>query len=111
MQMRSRISVLLILILLTFVFFLSRLYAFIQLFYEHSGIPITQREVALAHSGSTPDSRKQYIPKIIHQVYHDWRNKSMPGDWDEVRQTCISLNQGWEYKVTYPTTMFHKNER
>jgi hypothetical protein len=59
-----------------------------QLFLEHPGIPITQREVALAYSGS--DSRPQYIPKLIHQVYHD----------NTLQQTCISLNQEWKYKVT-----------
>ena len=39
---------------------------------------------------------------IIHQVFHDWRNESMPLDWDELRQTCIGLNEEWEYKVPPP---------
>lgn len=109
MQMRSRISILAILSFLVILFLLSRLYAFVQLFFEHSGIAITQREVALAHSATSPDSRPQYVPKIIHQVFHDWRNESMPLDWDELRQTCISLNEDWEYKVaTYTHPMFHR---
>jgi mannosyltransferase OCH1-like enzyme len=66
----------------------------------------------LAHSTPFLDARPQHIPKIIHQVYHDWRNRSMPLDWDEVRQTCISVNPGWEYKVptdlptSLPTTPY-----
>ena len=110
--MRSRLSILLLLlVLLAFVFVASRLYAFIQIFFEHSGISMTQSEVALLHSSGT-DPRKQSIPKIIHQVYHDWRNSSMPLDWDGVRQTCIDLNQDWEYKViSHPMTPVSQNGR
>jgi hypothetical protein len=78
---------------------IARFIAFIQLFFKHSGIPITQTEIALAHNSSTTDSRPQLIPKIIHQVYHDWGHSGMPKDWDQVSKTCKNLNRHWEYKV------------
>lgn len=100
--MRSRLILLLILfILLTLGFAISRLIAFVQLFFEHSGISITQQEIASAYTKSGAQRRPQLIPKIIHQVFHDWRhqNQSLPSDWDDLRQTCISLNKDWEYIV------------
>lgn len=100
--MRSRLILLLILfILLTLGFAISRLIAFVQLFFEHSGISITQQEIASAYTKLGAQRRPQLIPKIIHQVFHDWRhqNQSLPLDWDDLRQTCISLNKDWEYIV------------
>ncbi|MCJ1286152.1 hypothetical protein MMC26_005497 [Xylographa opegraphella] len=80
---------------------MSRLVAFVQLFFQHSGIAITQNEIADAHPTGSVDARPQLIPKIIHQVFHDWKfhNQTMPSDWDEVRQTCIDSNKGWEYRL------------
>ncbi|MCJ1439458.1 hypothetical protein MMC27_008852 [Xylographa pallens] len=88
-------------VVLVQLFLISRLVAFIQLFFEHSGIAITQNEIAEAHPAGSEDSRPQLIPKIIHQVFHDWKfhNQTMPSDWDEVRQTCINSNRDWEYKL------------
>jgi mannosyltransferase OCH1-like enzyme len=97
--MRPRIAIFLIFVLLILGFLATRLVAFIQLFFEHSGIAITQDEIAAAHHATTPDPRPQLIPKILHQVFHDWRNESMPPDWNDVRHTCIDLNKDWEYKV------------
>jgi hypothetical protein len=51
-----------------------------------------------------PDARPQLIPKIIHQIFHDWRNQSMPSDWEQLRQTCIDLNEDWEYMVRIPVS-------
>jgi len=99
--MRPRFYLILLALLLTLAFIASRVVAFVQLFFEHSGIAITQREIKDAHTKSSPDTGKQHIPKIIHQVFHDWRNHSepMPDDWEELRHTCIDLNEGWEYKL------------
>lgn len=77
---------------------------FARIFAEHSGISITQNEVALAHNATVPDARPQLIPKIIHQIFHDWRNQSMPSDWEQLRQTCIDLNEDWEYMVRIPVS-------
>lgn len=77
----------------------SRLHGFIQLFFEHSGIAITQAEIAIIHNSTTLDPRPQLIPKIIHQVFHDWRNVGMPSDWEGVRKSCIEKNKEWEYMV------------
>ncbi|KAH6684272.1 nucleotide-diphospho-sugar transferase [Halenospora varia] len=102
MRARVYITFIALLILLTLAFIASRAAKFVQLFFEHSGIAITQDEVAAAHNATIPDSRPQLIPKIIHQVYHNWhdpKNETMPADWDELRQSCITLNPGWEYKL------------
>ncbi|MCJ1391681.1 hypothetical protein MMC18_004546 [Xylographa bjoerkii] len=98
--MRPRIYVIIVVVLVQ-VFLILRLVAFIQLFFEHSGIAITQNEIAEAHPTGSEDPRPQLIPKIIHQVFHDWKyhNQSMPSDWDEVRQTCIDSNIGWDYRL------------
>ena len=99
MRPRAGIAISLLLILLTLGYLATRLVFFVQLFFEHAGIAITQQEIAAAHAATTPDERPALIPKIIHQVFHDWRDESMPPDWDEVRHTCIDLNKDWEYKV------------
>ena len=46
--------------------------------------------------------RDRVVPKIIHQIYHDWtwHNGSMPLDWEETRQTCVEMNEGWEFFVS-----------
>lgn len=100
-NMRGRIwlSLFLALLLVCLFVLISHSRAFIQLFFEHSGIAITQNEIANAHNKKTPDLRPQLIPKIIHQVFHEWGNKSMPADWEELRQTCINTNCDWEYMV------------
>jgi mannosyltransferase OCH1-like enzyme len=100
--MRSRLILLIILfILLTLGFAISRLVAIIQLFFEHSGVAITPQEIASVYAELGAQRRPQLIPKIIHQVFHDWRhqNWSLPSDWDDLRQTCINLHEDWEYVV------------
>ncbi|KIM94309.1 hypothetical protein OIDMADRAFT_71161, partial [Oidiodendron maius Zn] len=88
-------------LLVTLGLLVSRILAFVQLFFEHSGVAITQQEIASAYAEPGGQQRPQLIPKIIHQVYHDWRhqNQLLPSDWDDLRQTCISLNEDWEYML------------
>ncbi|KAJ5198784.1 uncharacterized protein N7498_007901 [Penicillium cinerascens] len=85
-------------ILFLVAYFFYRLVSFLQIFFEHTGISITQQEIKIAHA-TIPDSRPQYIPKIIHNVFHDWKNQSMPADWKKNRQNCIDLNPDWEHKL------------
>jgi inositol phosphorylceramide mannosyltransferase catalytic subunit len=88
--MRSRIIFTIVLLLVTLLFLVSPTVKFPQIFFEHSGIALTQNEVAAAHSATVPDARQQVIPKIIHQVFHDWRNDSMPADWEYI--VCIVVS-------------------
>jgi len=54
----------------------------------------------------------QLIPKIIHQVYNMWSNGTIPKDWEEAQQSCLSLNADYEYKLwNYETSReFLENE-
>jgi inositol phosphorylceramide mannosyltransferase catalytic subunit len=79
----------------------AHLLVFKQIFFQHSGIAITQTQVAELFDGEG-ETRPQLIPKIIHQVFHNWHdpgNDTLPSDWQDVRRTCIDTNLGWEYKV------------
>ena len=83
------------------VWIVSRLLLFKQIFFQHSGIAITQTRVAELFDDEE-ETRPQLIPKIIHQVFHNWRdpgNDTLPSDWQDVRQTCIDTNPGWQYNV------------
>ncbi|RDL34970.1 uncharacterized protein BP5553_06901 [Venustampulla echinocandica] len=103
MRLRADLAILLLLVFLALAFIATRIASFVRIFFEHSGIALTQDEVAIAHnSTSNPDRRPQLIPKIIHQVFHNWRdpgNETIPSDWDDLRQSCIDLNPTWEYKL------------
>ncbi|KAI0602678.1 nucleotide-diphospho-sugar transferase [Biscogniauxia sp. FL1348] len=78
-------------------------------FRGHSGITITQREILDAYASLQPGSDNvtaspAVVPKILHQVYHDWddplsENPTLPDDWEAARQTCIALNPDWEYHL------------
>lgn len=106
--MRPRIYIAVFLVFIPIIYFATRVYYFIQLFKEHSGIAISQTEVALAYN-TTKDVNdhdyKQRIPKIIHQVWHDWSsgdeadNQTMPGDWGVLREGCKKLNPDYEFRV------------
>jgi mannosyltransferase OCH1-like enzyme len=99
-------------VILWLVFFLAivgfigrRAHTFAKIFFAdtRAGIRLTQHQAAAAHNASTPDTRTQYIPKIIHQVFHNWKdpgNENLPEDWDKLRKTCIDANPGYEYKVS-----------
>jgi len=98
-----RLSVLLwgVALLTTLGYTVSRLLVFKQIFLEHAGIPISQPQVATAYGGAN-ETRPQLIPKIIHQVFHNWHdpgNETLPSDWDHVRKTCTDANPDWEYRV------------
>ncbi|KAJ4382487.1 hypothetical protein N0V85_008592 [Neurospora sp. IMI 360204] len=45
------------------------------------------------------EGKDQFIPKIIHQIYHNWEdpsNETIPAD---VRQACITTNPDFEYRL------------
>ncbi len=93
------------------VYFISHLTAFIHIFFEHAGITLTQQDAADAFKNDPSNTRTQHIPKIIHQVFHNWKqpgNDTLPDDWTKVRQTCIDYNPGWEYKVRFFPTMVRR---
>lgn len=105
MRLSIRISVLLwgIALLTAIGYCVSRLLIFKQIFFEHAGITITQPEVEAAYQGAN-ETRPQLIPKIIHQVFHNWKdpgNETLPSDWDHVRKTCTDANPDFEYKVRF----------
>lgn len=81
----------------------TRIHAFVRIFLDHAGVALTQDEVALAHSAAGQDARPTVVPRIMHQIFHNWNdpgNDTLPHDWEETRQTCISQNRDWEYKVS-----------
>ena len=107
---RSRFSTLLILcgaiaFTVGLVIFIRRVLAFAHLFGifgPHSGIRITQRQVADAHALGDKDPRIAVVPKILHQIFQNWNdpgNTTLPSHWEAARQSCIDLNPGWEFKV------------
>ncbi|RDW94964.1 hypothetical protein BP5796_00727 [Coleophoma crateriformis] len=95
-MLRSRFRGVWVLVLF-FLFFLWRVVNFIQIFSAHSGPAITQEQIKVAVEANST-GRPEYIPKIIHQVYHDWSGQGMPADWDQVAQKCKDVNPGWAYK-------------
>jgi mannosyltransferase OCH1-like enzyme len=81
---------------------ISRLLFFRSLFYEHSGIRITQPEIAAAFTKDHGANRTQHIPKIIHHIFHNWREPEkdgIPDGWGEMRKGCMELNPDFEFKV------------
>ncbi|CAG8962161.1 hypothetical protein HYFRA_00005208 [Hymenoscyphus fraxineus] len=112
---RQYISVVLFILPL---YYLTRSFSrFYGLFHEHSGVAITQAEVVRGHAfGNSSylgegigkeEEHKQVIPKIIHQVWHNWNggedrdldNQTLPADWEKLRGTCKALNPGWEFRL------------
>ena len=85
-------------------YFFSRLLFFIHLFGGHAGIAVTQPEVLTAYeANNSNDTRVQHIPKIIHHVFHNWKepgNDALPSNWAEMRQGCMDLNPDFEFKVS-----------
>ncbi|ROT38127.1 hypothetical protein SODALDRAFT_324552 [Sodiomyces alkalinus F11] len=73
----------------------TRIRTFTSLFVAHSGIVLTQDQVASSHNASQPQPRTRAIPKITHQIFHNWNDKgndTLPADWAVLRQTCIDLH-------------------
>jgi mannosyltransferase OCH1-like enzyme len=63
---------------------------------------VTQDEVAFAHDNTRAETRTRHIPRIIHQIFHNWkdpRNETIPHVWNEARNSCMLLHKDWEYKV------------
>lgn len=107
MRIPLRISVVLwaIILLILFGYSISRLLFFKSIFFAHAGIRLTQPQVATAAVESKEagaSQRVQHIPKIIHNVFHNWHNPgddTLPKDMAEMRQTCIDTNPDFEFKV------------
>ncbi|CAG8951139.1 hypothetical protein HYFRA_00006537 [Hymenoscyphus fraxineus] len=107
--MRPRIYVpVIVLVTIPILYFATRVYFFIHLFKQHSGIAISQAEVAIAYNTTKDVNDHEYtqrIPKIIHHIWHVWNvgddadNQAMPGDWSIMRDGCKELNPGWEFKL------------
>ena len=106
MRLRASLPLLVLVLLVIGLFILvSHVLAFVQIFFQHAGIAITQEEIAAAHVAAShvtgdPDLRPQLIPKIVHHIFHNWHNVSMPEHWEETRQTCMDTNKDWEYMVS-----------
>jgi hypothetical protein len=82
--------------------FVARILGFINIFFEHAGIVLTQTDVATAFASNDQDKRPQLVPKITHQVFHNWRqpgNDTLPPDWVQARQTCIDHNPDFKHMV------------
>jgi inositol phosphorylceramide mannosyltransferase catalytic subunit len=112
MQTRARVFLILIPLLISLVYVGARVVAFVHLFFEHAGIAITQDQIRDTYDGYRVtggiDPRPEYIPRHIHQVWHDWSRPGgnasvddIPADWDEVRGTCRELMPDWEYTVSF----------
>jgi inositol phosphorylceramide mannosyltransferase catalytic subunit len=86
---------------LALLFFLgTQLAFFIQIFFKHAGIEITQKEI-VERFGGEGDGEGD-IPKIIHHVFHNWHevgNETLREDYQDTREKCRGLNEGWEFKV------------
>lgn len=83
MQTRFRLLLIFISSLLIIGYLSTRIISFAHIFFTHAGIAITQAEIKdeftrYAVTGGV-DPRPQYIPRKIHQVYHDWSKKGGNG--------------------------------
>ncbi|KFY14982.1 hypothetical protein V492_02304 [Pseudogymnoascus sp. VKM F-4246] len=79
-----------------------RIAFFAHLFCDHAGVALTQGDVAQAHPVTGDGVRQPTIPRIIHQIFHNWTdpsNEVLPSDWKETRQTCFDLNKDWENRA------------
>ncbi|KAK0627958.1 nucleotide-diphospho-sugar transferase [Immersiella caudata] len=76
---------------------------FVHMFGAHPGPALTQEEIEAAYNSTRGEkTRPQRIPKIIHQIFHNWKdpgNESIPSDWDEVRATCKTHNPDFEHRL------------
>ncbi|PNY26086.1 Mannosyl phosphorylinositol ceramide synthase SUR1 [Tolypocladium capitatum] len=83
-----------------------KILALSRIFGAHAGVAMTQQQVLDAYKAakSMPDRRPRPVPRIIHQVFHNWHdpgNETLPSDWEQTRQSCISRHPTWEYKVLW----------
>ncbi|VUC34041.1 unnamed protein product [Clonostachys rosea] len=73
-----------------------------RIFGPHSGVALTQPEALALHEKDKKDPRVQVVPKIIHQIFHNWAdpgNETLPADWAKLQATIIKLNPEYEYKL------------
>ncbi|GAW20455.1 hypothetical protein ANO14919_099610 [Xylariales sp. No.14919] len=108
---RRVLKILIILIIFSLLLdFIRRLYNFSNLFgffKGHSGVVLTQQDILddyNARQGQNDTGAVPVIPKILHQVFHNWTDPenpviALPEDWERARQSCIALNPDWEYKL------------
>jgi hypothetical protein len=110
--MRARLLLLLIPLLISLLYTATRIVSFAHLFFEHAGIALTQAQIRDTYNGyrvtGGVDPRREYVPRHIHQVWHDWGRpgvnmsvEDMPVDWDKVRGTCMELMPDWGYTVSF----------
>jgi hypothetical protein len=91
----------------------TRIVAFAELFgifKDHAGVRNTQAEIAAYYYSLSSDSRSPMVPKIIHQIFHNWHdenNDTIPAKWQPSRQSCLDLNPDWEQMVKpIPSILF-----
>jgi mannosyltransferase OCH1-like enzyme len=103
MRLRSPLTAFIaILVLALFALIASRVLHFIGIFGAHAGPLLTQEEIEAAYNGADHKSRQEYVPRILHQIFHNWAdpgNETLPTDWDVTRKTCIDANPDFEYRV------------
>ncbi|KAJ4288247.1 hypothetical protein N0V88_007437 [Collariella sp. IMI 366227] len=77
---------------------ISRLLFFVHIFHDHAGVAVSQPQV-LAHAN---DSSPEVVPKIIHNIFHNWKdpgNEGLPAEYSRMRQTCIDLNPDFKFML------------
>jgi hypothetical protein len=78
-----------------------RVWELVRIFSGHPGLQLTQGQVLEGYQDRDPTIPAP-IPKIIHQVFHNWTdfdNEHVPEDYAAQRQTCIDANPGWDNRV------------
>jgi inositol phosphorylceramide mannosyltransferase catalytic subunit len=101
-NMRSRHIITISLFLALLFFIGTRIAFFIQIFFKHAGIEITQKEIVDRFAGE--GQMDGGIPKILHHVFHNWHevgNETLREDYRETREKCRGLNERWEFKVWF----------
>ncbi|KAK4466989.1 nucleotide-diphospho-sugar transferase [Cladorrhinum samala] len=91
-----------LLLLSGFIYAITSLLRFKQIFFEHAGITLTQAQAAEAYAAGQNDERTQHIPKIVHQVFHNWHdpgNGTLPSDWQANVNNCKKLNPNFEFML------------
>ncbi|RCI15983.1 hypothetical protein L249_3028 [Ophiocordyceps polyrhachis-furcata BCC 54312] len=110
-RLRRLVAWLLVLALAFFLInFLSRVAVSAnRIFGTHAGRAMTQAQVLRAHRDGTGPRRNRPVPRILHQIFHNWHdpgNETLPADWQIVRQTCLALHPTWEHKARWTHPFF-----
>lgn len=104
MNKRVRVVRLITVILTVIViwFLALRISSFVHIFGTHAGNALTQQQVLDAYKTNQVDASSPVVPRIIHQIFHNWtdpEDESLPADWTATRQTCLDLNPEWQHWV------------